>query len=382
MIEKLQKEFNQRYEMDTTRVFFCPGRINLIGEHIDYNGGKVLPAAISLGTWCACSFNETNNIQLQALNFDTIYNGPIVEKNTTDHWYNYAMGVFYLLQNEYKINKGVNLLFSGNLPIGAGLSSSASIEVLTTYALCQLFQIDMDRKTMAIFSKKVENEYIGVNCGIMDQYAVANGKVQYALLLDCNTITHEYVPANFDNHIVVIINTNKPRNLISSKYNERYQECQEALMMMQQYYPIQNLCELKEEEYIRWQNNYEEANFWKRGLHAVQENSRVQNAVQFLKEYNTTAFGELLFQSHDSLKNLYEVSGIELDTIVDFCKTYKHCIGARMTGAGFGGCAIALVHEKHFEDFAVELMMYYKKNIGYSCGVYKAIISDGVHEIL
>ncbi len=381
MIEKLTAVFVQKYKHKPTHVFFCPGRINLIGEHIDYNGGKVLPAAISLGTWVACSFNEDDNINLDAINFEESYSGKICDTKQGEEWFNYPMGVFHFMNLIKPVSKGINMIFVGNLPTGSGLSSSASIEVLTTYTLSVLYNIPLSLKEIALLSKKVENEYIGVNCGIMDQYAVAHGKEKHSMLLDCALVSHEYCNADFGDYNLVIINTNKPRSLVTSKYNERYAECMEALLMMQQHQPIHHLCDLKPDDYLLWEEQYKFSTFWPRGLHVVEENQRVTDAMLCLQNKDVKGFGELLFKSHDSLKNLYEVSGMELDTIVDFCKTYNHCIGARMTGAGFGGCAIALVHERHFEDFAVEIMMYYKSKIGYSCGVYKAEISDGVREL-
>jgi galactokinase len=382
MIEKLTTVFLQKYKHKPTHVFFCPGRINLIGEHIDYNGGKVLPAAISLGTWVACSFNEEQVIHLDAINFEESYSGKILDAKQGEEWFNYPMGVFHFINQIKPINKGINMVFVGNLPTGSGLSSSASIEVLTTYTLSKLYDIPLSLKEITLLSKKVENEFIGVNCGIMDQYAVAYGKEKHCMLLDCAAVTHEYNEVDFGDYNLVIINTNKPRSLVTSKYNERYEECMEALLMMQQQHQIIHLCDLKADDYRIWKSQYEFSTFWPRGLHVVEENERVQDAMICLQNKDVKGLGKLLFKSHDSLKNLYEVSGIELDTIVDFCKTYNHCIGARMTGGGFGGCAIALVHERHFEDFAVEMMMYYKSKIGYSCGVYKAAISDGVRELL
>jgi galactokinase len=376
-------EFSSRFGKSPEHIFFCPGRVNLIGEHIDYNGGKVMPCAISLGTYLAVSKNKDKLLRFYSLNFPEMTELHLQENysKTGKTWFNYPLGVINELLHEGNAISGLDMMFYGNLPIGAGLSSSASIEVLTGFALNQMFVLKISNKDIALMCKKVENQFIGVNSGIMDQFAVAMGKKNKAILLDCDTLEHEYIPFETGDYILAIINSNKQRALADSKYNERFTECGKALKALKKELNITHLCDidLKTFEYHRHLIN--DPVLDKRALHVISENFRVGEARDALKLNALTSFGKEMYASHQSLRDWYEVSGKELDTIVEFCKTYDDCIGARMTGAGFGGCAIALVKKNKFEDFSSKLGEYYNEIIGYKPDVFASEIGEGVSEL-
>ena len=383
MNAKLVEEFKKRFHKEPVHIFFCPGRVNLIGEHIDYNGGQVMPCAVSLGTWLAVSKNTDKKIRFQCLNFPETAELHLQQSytKTGGQWFNYPLGVINeVLQHNFSIS-GLDMLYYGNLPIGAGLSSSASIEVLTAFALSEMFDLNFSQKEISLLAKKVENEFIGVNCGIMDQFAVAFGKKDNAILLNCDTIEYKYLPLHLGDYILAIINTNKPRKLDESKYNERFAECGYALKALKKEMPVNNLCEVSLHDFSANRHLINDKVLEKRALHVISENFRVGEAVNALNAGELFTFGKLMYASHQSLKDLYEVSGKELDTIVEFCKTYPGCIGARMTGAGFGGCAIALIKKNSFEDFAVKITDYYEKQIGFKPGVFASEVGNGVSQI-
>lgn len=383
MNHELIKEFRNRFQKEPEHLFFCPGRVNLIGEHIDYNGGRVMPCAISRGTFLAASRNTDKRFRFQCLDFPETADLHLQESysRTGKQWFNYPLGVInHFIHSGHNLS-GIDMLFSGNLPVGAGLSSSASIEVLTAYALNHLFHSGISLIDLALLSKKVENEFMGVNCGIMDQFAVAMGKKDKAIVLNCDTLEYEYIPFETKGYCLVIINTNKKRELVGSKYNERFAECGRALKAMKNEMEIKSLCELDLAEFERFRYLINEPTLEKRALHVVGENARVNDAAIALQTGDMEVFGKLMYASHQSLKELYEVTGKELDTIVEFCKSYSGCIGARMTGAGFGGCAIALVKGKNVEDFATQLSAHYKNEIGYTPDIFPAGAEDGVREI-
>jgi len=380
---ELLKEFRNRFQKEAAHIFFCPGRVNLIGEHIDYNGGNVMPCAITLGTWLAITKNTDKKFRFHCLNFPETVELHLQSSysKTGKGWFNYPLGVIHqFIQDEHNLS-GLDMLFYGNLPISAGLSSSASIEVLTAFALSELFRLHITRKDLALLSKKVENDFIGVNCGIMDQFAVAMGQKNKAILLNCDTLNYEYLPLEPGEYTLAIINSNKQRTLADSKYNERFAECGAALKLLKQQLDVQHLCEVDFHSFQLYRYLLNDPVLEKRALHVISENFRVGEAVEALKAGELFTFGKMMYASHQSLKDLYEVSGTELDTIVDFCKTFDGCIGARMTGAGFGGCAIALIKKDLFQVFAVQLASYYKSKIGYEPEVFDSEIGDGVREV-
>src|SRR4030095_8751087 len=338
---ELQENFRNRFHKEPSHFFFCPGRVNLIGEHIDYNGGKVMPGAISLGTYLALAKNTDKLLRFHSINFSETAALHLQSSytKTGKEWFNYSLGaVHQLLQQEHAIS-GLDMLFYGNLPIAAGLSSSASIEVLMTYAMDQLFQLNIAKVEIALLSKKVENEFIGVNCGIMDQFAVTFGEKNKAILLNCDSLEYELLPFETEKYTLTIINTNKSRSLSDSKYNERFAECGAALKALKKEIDVNNLCDFDMQTFQSHQHLIGDPVLEKRASHVISENARVNEAAAALKEGKLQEFVQLIYDRHQSWKELYEVSGIELDTIVEFCKVYDNCLGARMTGAGFGGCA-------------------------------------------
>ena len=379
----IKEEFQQRFQKKPDYIFFSPGRVNLIGEHIDYNGGQVMPCAISLGTYLAISKNKDKVFRFQCLNFPETAELHLQNSYTKSgkEWFNYPLGILDQVLGLGHPVSGLDMLFDGNLPIGAGLSSSASIEVLMAFALDQLFQLNIPKVEIALLSKKVENEFIGVNCGIMDQFAVTFGEKNKAILLNCDSLEYELLPFDTGNYSLVIINTNKTRSLADSKYNERFAQCGAALKALKKEIGSKNLCDIDIQTFQTRRYLINDPVLEKRALHVISENVRVKKAARVLNENKLEEFGQLMYQSHQSLKELYEVSGVELDTIVEFCKDYQGCIGARMTGAGFGGCAIALVDKRKIEDFTNRLTEFYKQKIGYEPTVFASDIGNGVRHV-
>jgi galactokinase len=375
--------FEERFRKQPDHLFFSPGRVNLIGEHIDYNGGKVMPCAISLGTYLAISKNTDKIFRFHCLNFPEKAELHLQQSYSKSGkaWFNYPLGIIndFLMQGHPV--SGLDMLFYGDLPIGAGLSSSASIEVLTALALSELFKLKIPRVEIAELSKKVENQFIGVNCGIMDQFAVTFGQKDKAILLNCDSLQYELLPFKMGDYVLAIINTNKPRTLVDSKYNERFAQCGAALKALKKELVVNNLCEIDLQTFQSAKHLINDVVLEKRALHVISENCRVNEATKALTQHHLKEFGQLMYASHESLKNLYEVSGIELDTIVEFCKDYENCIGARMTGAGFGGCAIALIRNDKVDDFVKQVTTYYTEKIGYAPSVFVSNIGDGAKEI-
>ena len=384
MKEHLQEEFYKIYNKPVENIFFSPGRVNLIGEHIDYNGGLVMPCAITMGTYVLVRFNDDNVFRFRSLNFNENPDIPVLGsyKKDGEAWFNYPIGVIEQFLQDGKKVSGLDMLFYGNIPIGSGLSSSASIEVATAFAFNQLFNLGYNKLELVKMCKRVENNFIGVNSGIMDQFAVAFGENNKALVLDCNTLDYQPVSSNLGDYVLAIINTNKPRKLSESKYNERVQECDEALNALQQELTIKYLCDIDTATLNQHKHLIKNDIVVKRATHVVEENDRVKLAAEALSANNLAEFGRLMYASHHSLQQLYEVSGKELDAVVEYSLTDPNVIGARMTGAGFGGCAIALVKGNHFDAFSQNLSNYYTNKIGYLPSVYSSLIGDGVGELL
>jgi galactokinase len=383
-VKELKQHFKKVYQKDPTHLFYCPGRVNLIGEHIDYNGGKVMPCAISVGTWVAVSENDENILRFNSLDFPEKADIRITNSftSTGSDWYNYPLGVINEVVNGGHKIGGLDMLFYGNIPIAAGLSSSASIEVLMGQTLNLLYDLKIPAPEIARMSQHAENNFVGVNCGIMDQFAVAMGKKDNAIWLDCDTLEYEYVPFKLDQYGLVVINTNKPRRLAESKYNERFSECREALRLLQQKLPVNNLCEITVAQFELNEELIKDPVLRKRAKHVIHENARVSDAIIAMQTNDLEVLGKLMYASHRSLKEDYEVSCTELDTIVDFCKEFKGCIGSRMTGAGFGGCAIALIDRQKFNSFSSSLEDHYQKIIGYSPTAFLTSAEEGAHRII
>lgn len=371
---------------ETPSLFFGPGRINLIGEHTDYNGGHVFPAAISFGTYALGRKRTDQTFRFYSLNFpdsEIITCDPSSFRyREQDDWANYPKGMIQYLQDNYTgITSGCDILFYGNIPNGAGLSSSASIEMVTGVLLENLFNLTIDRLDMVRLGQKVENNYIGVNSGIMDQFAVGMGKQDHAILLDCQTLDYHYAPIQLDDYRIMIINTNKQRTLAGSKYNERREQCEQALKDLQTQLDIRSLGDLTTRQFEAYQTLIQNKMNRLRARHAVTENERTTQALQKLQNGDLTGFGKLMNDSHLSLEQDYEVTGIELDTIVHTAWELDGVIGARMTGAGFGGCAIAIVEDKKIPAFKEQISKTYQNTVGLEATFYTASIYDGAKPI-
>lgn len=386
MKKRLIKEFTDIFEVPGEALFFSPGRVNLIGEHTDYNGGMVFPCAITFGTYAVVSKRTDSCMRLFSNNFKE--KGIIdvalqtLHYDKKDDWANYVKGVLYFLQQEgFEIPCGLNILIEGNIPNGAGLSSSASLEVLTGTILKETFQLPISKLDIIKLSQKAENQFVGMNCGIMDQFIIGMGKKDHAIALDTGTLEYTYAPVQLKQASIVIMNTNKQRGLTDSKYNERRAECEHALSQLQTVVKIKNLCDLKETEFEKVQHIITSPVERKRARHAVLENIRVKKAIAALEKNDIEEFGALMNASHISLRDDYEVTGIELDTLVESAWNQSGTIGARMTGAGFGGCAIAIVRNDDIEDFTAAVRREYTQAIGYEPDFYIVSIGDGAGKL-
>lgn len=379
LLKDFQNVFNT---VDKAQLFFAPGRVNLIGEHTDYNGGHVFPCALTFGTYAAARKIDEPVMRMYSKNFEST---GIVEFSLNDikyevrhDWANYPKGVIHnFIKNNFPVNSGLEVLYYGNIPNGAGLSSSASIEVLTAVILKDLYNFDINRIRIARICKNAENNFIGVNCGIMDQFAIALGKKDNAILLDTNTLKYDYVKIALDNASIVIANTNKRRSLADSKYNERRAQCESALEDLKEELNIRSLGEMQEEEFEKSKHLIRSEINVRRAKHAVYENRRTIKAVEALREKDIDEFGRLMNESHMSLRDDYEVTGIELDTLVELAWKQKGVIGSRMTGAGFGGCTVSIVKNDDIDDFIKNVGDEYTEMIGYSPSFYVAQIGNG-----
>lgn len=385
-MKPLEQKFKEVFGKDAEQQFFAPGRVNLIGEHTDYNGGNVFPCAIDKGTYGLVSKRTDRTFRMYSENFADLgvmeFTLDELVNDKKHDWANYPKGVIKMFVEEgFKIDSGFDFLVSGNIPNGAGLSSSASIEMLTGIVLKDLFHLSIDPIAMALLGKKVENLFIGVNSGIMDQFAVAMGKKDHAILLDCNTLKYDYVPVVLKDEVIVIANTNKRRGLADSKYNERRAECDEALAELQTKLPIKALGELSIEEFEANKDLIKSPIRQKRAKHAVYENQRTLKAQKELSAGNLAEFGKLMNQSHISLRDDYEVTGVELDTLAALAWEQPGVVGSRMTGAGFGGCTVSIVKKDKVDDFIKNVGEAYKNKIGYAADFYIAAVSEGARKL-
>ncbi len=383
VLEAFEKKFG---DAKGVHCFFAPGRVNLIGEHTDYNGGHVLPCALSIGTYAAVRVRDDRRLRFFSLNFE---DEGIIEGSLDDLTYdskkafsNYPLAVVWALgQNGYEVPFGLDIAFFGDIPYCSGLSSSASVEVLTGFACRELFSFDLDLVSLARICMQAENEFVGVNCGIMDQFASAMGKRDYAIFLDTGTLDYEYIPVKFDGVSLVIACSNKKRGLSDSKYNERRRECEEALRYLREFKDINSLCELSEEEFDELCGFIPDPVCQIRARHAVLENIRTAKACEALKRNDTAEFGRLMNDSHLSLRDDYEVTGVELDTLVETAWTVPGVLGSRMTGAGFGGCTVSLVENNAVDSFIQTVGDVYLRKIGYRADFYVAETGDGPREL-
>ena len=378
----INDKFTEIFGEQAEATFFSPGRINLIGEHTDYNGGHVFPCAISLGTYGAARKREDNKLRFYSANFEDL---GIIETSLDDlkydkkdNWVNYAKGMIYFLKETgHDVDKGMDIFIEGNIPNGSGLSSSASLEMLIGVIAQELLNLDIERVDLVKLGMETENKFIGVNSGIMDQFAVGMGKQNQAILLDTNTLEYSYAPVDMGNNVIVIMNTNKRRELADSKYNERRSECETAVGELQAKLDIKTLGELDAQTFDEYAYLIEDENRLKRARHAVWENQRTMQAQAALEEGDLEKFGRLVNASHVSLEHDYEVTGIELDTLAHTAWKQEGVLGARMTGAGFGGCGIAIVDKDKVEAFKENVGKVYTEKIGYAPAFYIAEIADG-----
>ncbi|MBR4724191.1 MAG: galactokinase [Lachnospiraceae bacterium] len=388
MRDKIIKEFTEQFgEGGDIRLFFAPGRVNLIGEHTDYNGGHVFPCALTIGTFAAVRRRSDRTVRFYSMNFEN--EGVITLDLDTElkpspelRWVNYPAGIIWAFKERgLACPNGFDIVYCGTIPNGSGLSSSASIEVLTGFVLKSLFGFEVTNIDLAKIGQFSENKFNGVNCGIMDQFAIAMGKKDHAIFLDTSDLKFEYVPVRLDGIRVVIGNTNKKRGLGDSKYNERRSECENALEILRKTCDIKTLGDLNEEGFDAVCQNIEDPVVRKRAKHAVYENRRTIRAVEALNNNNIKLFGELMNASHVSLRDDYEVTGIELDTLVEEAWKQPGVLGSRMTGAGFGGCTVSLVESDKIDAFIDNVGRAYLEKIGYAADFYVVDIGDGPAEI-
>lgn len=385
MKEKLTEEFEKVFgkeEKGDVRCYFSPGRVNLIGEHTDYNGGHVFPCALTIGTYFAARKRNDRKLRFFSANFTK---AGVIEGSLDNliwdkkaGWTNYPMGVMWAFgEKGYRIDNGFDILLYGNIPNGSGLSSSASVEVGTGVMLCDMCGFEIDMKDIALIGQYSENNFNKVNCGIMDQFAIAMGKKDNAIFLDTADLSYEYAPIVLKDAKIVIACSNKKRGLGDSKYNERRAECEEALAELQAEIDIKSLGELTEEQFEAHRSAIKSEIRQRRAKHAVYENQRTIKAVAALKAGNIEEFGKLMISSHNSLRDDYEVTGKELDTLVDAALKQPGVIGSRMTGAGFGGCTVSIVKNDCIDAFIENVGREYKETIGYAADFYAVRVGDG-----
>ncbi|WMT40026.1 galactokinase [Paenibacillus sp. D2_2] len=385
--QEMEQLFISRYgeSSEAVSVFNAPGRVNLIGEHIDYNGGYVLPAALEFGTTMAIRKRSDRKVLFSSTNlpYQAEFDVEKLGSSKTGEWVDYPIGVVVELgKHGVQLGSGYEILFHGEIPNGAGLSSSASIEVVTAYGLLIMENQPADKVEIAKLSQRAENLFVGVNSGIMDQFAVANGAKDHAILLMCDTLEYKLVPFVTGNYKLVISNTNKRRGLVDSKYNERREQCDAALTILQLDVPgLEFLAHLSIEQFEKLKDKFADEVLLRRATHVVEENDRVLQSVEALSANDLVRFGQLMNASHDSLRDLYEVSCMELDVMVEEARKIEGTLGSRMTGAGFGGCTVSLVHEDAIEQFLSLVGEAYEKRTGLKGEFYVCGVGNGVHEM-
>lgn len=385
MLEKIRQEFEEKFGgHGDIRAYFAPGRVNLIGEHTDYNGGHVFPCALTLGTYAVARKREDNKIRLYSMNFE---NRGVIETDLNDltpykeaGWTNYPKGVMWAFEKRgYEIPVGLDIVIYGNIPNGSGLSSSASLEVLTGLVLKDMFGFDVSMTDIALIGQYSENNFNGCNCGIMDQFASAMGKKDHAIFLDTNTLEYEYAPVVLEDAKIVIINSKVKHSLVDSAYNDRRNECETALKELQTVTDIKTLGDLTEEEYEAHKDAIGTEIRKKRAKHAVYENQRAIRAVAALKANDVETFGKLMNASHVSLRDDYEVSCEEIDILVDLAWETEGVIGSRITGGGFGGCTVSIVKNEAVDGFIANIGAKYKEKVGHEAEFYVVDIGEGAH---
>ncbi len=376
---ELREQFKEIFGCEAEEVYSAAGRVNLIGEHVDYCGGQVLPAALSLKCRVAVRKNGTNFMRVAATDIPA---RAEIDLDATENyknlkWGNYQAGVADEMKKAGYRLVGCDILYDCSVPFGSGLSSSAAIEVATAYALARTGGNYVDKKELAVISQRAENNYCGVNCGIMDQFASANGKRGHAVLLDCATLDFEYIPLDLKNCVLVLSNCNKPHNLVESKYNERRTEVDSALKLLRKQIDANDLAHIQP-YLLEEHRTLLTPLLYRRAHHVVSECDRVRRSVEALQDGDLERFGRILNESHKSLKEDYEVTGKELDALAEAAQKHPECLGSRMTGAGFGGCTVSLVRRTGLEDFIAKVGKEYREKIGYDASFYVAEVSEGI----
>lgn len=383
MKEKLIQQFQELYKGEgEIRSYFAPGRVNLIGEHTDYNGGHVFPCALTLGTYGIVRSRSDRKLRFYSANFERL---GVIETSLDElvpdpkaNWTNYPKGVMWAFEKRgYKLTHGLDILIYGNIPNGSGLSSSASLEVLTGVILKDTYGFDVSMVDIALIGQDSENNFNGCNCGIMDQFASAMGKKDHAIFLDTNTLHYEYAPVVLEDAKIVITNSKVKHSLVDSAYNDRRNECETALKELKAAVKIESLGELTEEEYEAHKNVIKDAVRQKRAKHAVYENQRTIRAVEALKNQDVELFGKLMNASHESLRYDYEVSCKEIDILVDLAQAMPGVLGSRITGGGFGGCTVSIVKNDAVDTFISEIGKTYQEKVGHEAEFYVVDIGDG-----
>ncbi|MDB5191522.1 MAG: galactokinase [Segetibacter sp.] len=372
-------KFAEKYH-NSPRLFFSPGRINLIGEHIDYNDGFVMPGAIDKGIWYAVAPNNSNNINFYSYDTQENYSTSRFEIKKNNGWRNYVLGVLDQMVKRNLPFLGFDCVFGGNLPIGAGLSSSAAVECGLAHALNEIFDLQLSRVDIALLSQKAEHTFPGVMCGIMDQYANMMGKQDNIMLLDCITIEHEYLPFKLEDYGLVLINSKVEHALTGGEYNQRREQCKEGFEILRTNLEnIESWRDVNPEQVEQLKDKFSDVVF-KRSLYVTQEIERTQKAANHLKNNELKEFGQLMFQTHEGLSKLYEVSLPELDFLVDKAKEHDGIIGSRVMGGGFGGCTINLIRKQDWNIITEEITTAYKQQFNIDAEVYEVAIGDGTYE--
>ncbi len=383
-IPELKKKFTEKYGEGEMHGYFAPGRVNLIGEHTDYNGGYVFPCALSFGAYLLLRKSGRPTVRFASLNLPFEAEIPLsdLDKPVGREWVNYPVGVFaQFLKRGVRFDQGADILIYGDVPNGAGLSSSAALEMVTAVAVNETWEVGLDRLDLIRMSQKAEHEFAGVMCGIMDQFVSGMGKEGHAVFLNCDTLEYDLVPVKLDGVRIVISNTNSPHKLDSGMYNLRVSECQAAVKAISRYKPIRALVEVSGEEFRRLEDKIEDEAARKRARHVISEIARTEQAVRELKAGNLERFGELMNGSHDSLRDDYEVTGPELDTMVEEARRIDGVIGSRMTGGGFGGCTVSLVKEEAVDLFIDQVGRNYHQKTGLTPAFYVAETGDGAKRL-
>ena len=381
-INPLQQPFIDRFaeSANPIRVFYAPGRVNLIGDHTDYCGGLVFPCAIDSGTTMLIRKRADEKVKLASMNFELMASLQPTELNQKygDNWINYVLGVIDQFRQRGIETTGFECLYSGNIPNGGGLSSSASLEIVTAFALNQLFNADFSDIELVKMALAAENDFVGVNCGIMDQYAIAMAKKEHAMMLDCNTLKCEQVPLKLDGYQIVIVNSNQRRDLVDSKYNERFEECQQATRDMQKQLDIRQLAEITPEQLDANLHNFSSENIANRAKHVISEHNRVRRAVNALTNNELMTFGQLMNESHQSMSQHFQASTDIIDKLIEISLASDGVIGARMTGGGFGGCTVNLVAESQVDNFIETVGKRYKEVCGLTADFYPTQSDNGM----